>query len=107
MRDSFDNSAYSESLKCAKAFTNVMCLFSVDAETDDLMQQLIREQWSSCTVIFIAHRLDTIMSCDRTVMLEQGSIVDCGPPQDLLARGKDISAFARFVEGERSAEQNN
>ena len=76
--------------------------FSVDTETDALMQQLIHEQFRSSTVIFIAHRLDTIMSCDRIVMLEQGSIIESGPPRELLARGGATSAFAKFV-NERTA----
>ena len=62
------------------------------------MQQLIHEHFSSSTVISMAHRLDTIMSCDRIVMLGQGSVIECGAPRELLARGKDVSAFAKLVD---------
>lgn len=38
---------------------------AVDLETDDLIQATIRNQFAECTVITIAHRLNTIMDSDR------------------------------------------
>merc|ERR1712080_417177 len=38
---------------------------AVDLETDDVVQRTIREQFSDCTVITIAHRLNTIMDSDK------------------------------------------
>ena len=38
---------------------------AVDLETDDLIQKTIRSEFSECTVITIAHRLNTIMDYDR------------------------------------------
>jgi len=38
---------------------------AVDLETDDLIQATIRTEFSSCTVLTIAHRLNTIMDYDR------------------------------------------
>ena len=38
---------------------------AVDLETDDLIQKTIRTEFSACTVITIAHRLNTIMDYDR------------------------------------------
>ena len=38
---------------------------AVDMETDDLIQQTIRTEFADCTVITIAHRLNTIMNYDR------------------------------------------
>ena len=38
---------------------------AVDLETDDLIQSTIRTQFAGCTVLTIAHRLNTIMDYDR------------------------------------------
>ena len=41
---------------------------AVDLETDDLIQNTIRTEFASCTVISIAHRLNTILDYDRYVI---------------------------------------
>lgn len=38
---------------------------AVDLETDELIQNTIRKEFADCTVITIAHRLNSIMDCDR------------------------------------------
>ena len=40
---------------------------AMDVVTDQKMRSLIHSQFSSCTVITIAHRLNTVLSCDRLV----------------------------------------
>ena len=40
---------------------------AVDLETDDLIQQTIRSKFSGCTILTIAHRLNTIMDYNRQV----------------------------------------
>jgi ATP-binding cassette subfamily C (CFTR/MRP) protein 1 len=70
---------------------------NVDAETDQLMQKLIREEFKGYTIITVAHRLDTILDSDRIVVLEAGRVVEVGPPSELLSRQ---SRF-RELEGRR------
>ncbi|CAJ0583056.1 unnamed protein product, partial [Mesorhabditis spiculigera] len=57
---------------------------AVDMETDALIQKTIKEQFSECTVLTIAHRLNTVMDSDRLMVLERGSIVEFDAPRTLL-----------------------
>lgn len=57
---------------------------AVDLETDDLIQSTIRTQFEDCTVLTIAHRLNTIMDYTRVIVLDKGEIRECGAPSDLL-----------------------
>ena len=43
---------------------------AVDLETDDLIQKTIRSNFRECTVITIAHRLNTVMDYDRSETLK-------------------------------------
>ncbi|XP_046682900.1 multidrug resistance-associated protein 1-like isoform X2 [Homalodisca vitripennis] len=57
---------------------------AIDLETDDLIQQTIRREFKDCTVLTIAHRLNTIMDSDRVVVLDQGLIKEFDSPENLL-----------------------
>nr|XP_021513225.1 multidrug resistance-associated protein 1 isoform X3 [Meriones unguiculatus] len=57
---------------------------AVDLETDDLIQSTIRTQFESCTVLTIAHRLNTIMDYTRVIVLDKGEVRECGAPSELL-----------------------
>merc|ERR1712042_329136 len=52
----------------------------MDEETDSNIQKLIREEFISCTVLTIAHRLNTILDYDRVVVLERGVVKEVGSP---------------------------
>ncbi|XP_012271250.1 multidrug resistance-associated protein 1 isoform X2 [Orussus abietinus] len=64
---------------------------AVDLETDDLIQRTIREEFKDCTILTIAHRLNTILDSDRVIVLDKGRIVEFDPPETLLQ--KKSSAF--------------
>uniref|UniRef100_G1TVN1 Multidrug resistance-associated protein 1 n=1 Tax=Oryctolagus cuniculus TaxID=9986 RepID=G1TVN1_RABIT len=59
---------------------------AVDLETDDLIQSTIRTQFDDCTVLTIAHRLNTIMDYTRVIVLDKGEVRECGSPSQLLQR---------------------
>lgn len=40
----------------------------------------------NCTMIIVAHRLSTIINCDRIIVLKEGKIIEEGPHKDLLAK---------------------
>ncbi|KAL6447243.1 hypothetical protein ACFW04_001485 [Cataglyphis niger] len=57
---------------------------AVDLETDDLIQTTIRQEFKNCTVLTIAHRLNTILDSDRVIVLDKGLIVEYDSPEVLL-----------------------
>ncbi|XP_060080200.1 ATP-binding cassette sub-family C member 3-like, partial [Ylistrum balloti] len=57
---------------------------AVDMETDELIQQTIQTEFSDCTVLTIAHRLNTIMEYDRVMVLDKGLITEFQTPRVLL-----------------------
>ena len=67
---------------------------SVDVETDTLIQATLRREMVEATVLTIAHRLDTIMSGDRVVVLDAGHVVESGPP--LVLRDTPGSLFGKL-----------
>merc|ERR1711892_223969 len=56
---------------------------SVDQETDASIQKMFKDEFSACTVMTIAHRLNTIMDYDRVMVMESGEIKETGKPSDL------------------------
>ncbi|KAG8328064.1 Canalicular multispecific organic anion transporter 1 [Homalodisca vitripennis] len=63
---------------------------AVDLETDDLIQQTIRREFKKCTVLIIAHRLNTIMDSDRVIVLDEGKVKEFDSPTHLLKQPESI-----------------
>ncbi|XP_033149992.1 LOW QUALITY PROTEIN: multidrug resistance-associated protein 1 [Drosophila busckii] len=57
---------------------------AVDLETDDLIQKTIRSEFKECTVLTIAHRLNTILDSDKVIVLDKGEITEFASPTELL-----------------------
>ena len=47
---------------------------SVDSQTDAVIQKIIREDFAACTIISIAHRIPTVMDCDRVLVVDAGTV---------------------------------
>lgn len=48
---------------------------NVDPQTDNLIQKTIRSRFQNCTILIVAHRLNTVMDCDRFIVMDAGEIV--------------------------------
>ncbi|RZB39259.1 ABC tran domain containing protein, partial [Asbolus verrucosus] len=57
---------------------------NVDLKTDELIQSSIRRNFKECTILTIAHRLNTVMDSDKILVLDNGKIVEFDDPQTLL-----------------------
>lgn len=68
---------------------------AIDPETDRLIQLSIRENFRNCTILTIAHRINTIMDYTKILVLEAGEIFEYDTPQNLL--NKKNSRFAELA----------
>ena len=67
---------------------------SLDVENETQVQEALSRLLTGKTVIVIAHRMRTVMSADKIVVLEDGRVAEQGSPEELLAAG---GLFARMV----------
>ncbi|KAG0203052.1 hypothetical protein BGX28_004548 [Mortierella sp. GBA30] len=74
--------------------TRVLCLdeatAAIDIETDNAIQQALRRQFKGCTVLTIAHRINTIMDSDRILVLDKGGLKEYETPAKLLADPQSV-----------------
>ncbi|XP_077946531.1 ATP-binding cassette sub-family C member 4 isoform X4 [Gasterosteus aculeatus] len=75
---------------------------NVDPRTDGLIQQTIRDKFQECTVLTIAHRLNTIIDCDRILVLDAGRVQEYDEPYVLLQNQEGL--FHQMVEQTGKAE---
>jgi ABC-type multidrug transport system fused ATPase/permease subunit len=78
---------------------------NVDFKTDRLIQQVIRVKFSNCTVLTIAHRLNTIMDYDKVLVMNQGHVVEFDTPRALA--GKQTGVFAGLLRNHNNQEHYN
>ncbi|CAB3237244.1 unnamed protein product [Arctia plantaginis] len=57
---------------------------NVDPKTDEFIQKTIRTRFADCTVLTVAHRLNTIMDSDRVIVMDCGRLVEFDYPHKLL-----------------------
>ena len=73
---------------------------NLDADNESAIQLAMSELCRNKTTLVIAHRLNTIASADKIVVLDKGEVAEMGAPGELLAAG---GIYARMVEAARNA----
>jgi ABC-type multidrug transport system fused ATPase/permease subunit len=64
---------------------------NIDIMTEQKIQALIQKEFKNCTVITIAHRLQTIIESDKVLVLGEGKVLEYDSPQVLLQN--ELSQF--------------
>ncbi|XP_026323582.1 multidrug resistance-associated protein 4-like isoform X1 [Hyposmocoma kahamanoa] len=68
---------------------------NVDPKTDEFIQKTIRKRFADCTVLTVAHRLNTIMDSDRVMVMDSGRLVEFDHPYKLLSNSEGY--FTKMV----------
>ena len=76
---------------------------NVDAETDGTMQRILREDFADCTILTVAHRLNTIIDSDIVMVMDAGRLAEVGSPQKLL-KVKD-SLFSKLAKSSGAGQE--
>ncbi|XP_075556557.1 ATP-binding cassette sub-family C member 3-like [Dermacentor variabilis] len=57
----------------------------MDSDTDRIVQATLRQSFAYCTVLTIAHRLETILDYDKILVMSKGRVVEYGSTQQLAS----------------------
>ncbi|GFZ21430.1 multidrug resistance-associated protein 3 [Actinidia rufa] len=82
-------------LKKSKVLVLDEATASVDTATDNLIQKTLKQHFSDCTVLTIAHRITSVFDSDMVLLLDHGLIEEYDSPSRLLENKS--SAFAKLV----------
>ncbi|VAH73935.1 unnamed protein product [Triticum turgidum subsp. durum] len=70
---------------------------SIDSATDAILQRVIKQEFSGCTVITIAHRVPTVTDSDIVMVLSYGKLIEYDRPSRLM-ENEDSSFFKLVAE---------
>ena len=74
-------------------------LAAVDAGHEDEILEALSANWQGRTVLMVSQRLSAFRDCHRVLVLDEGRIVEDGPPTELLRQGARYAELARLQGG--------
>jgi len=69
---------------------------AVDPETEAAVQNTLQNEFADCTVLTIAHRLQTVVTCDRILVMSDGKVVEFDAPATLLSQSDSV--FSKLMD---------
>uniref|UniRef100_A0A7S3PQB0 ABC transporter domain-containing protein n=1 Tax=Aplanochytrium stocchinoi TaxID=215587 RepID=A0A7S3PQB0_9STRA len=78
---------------------------SVDMETDSIIQETIANAFKGCTILTIAHRLQTVLDSDRILVMEDGKAGEFDTPEELLKNEDGLMYQMVHAYGKKTADR--
>ena len=69
---------------------------NLDVKVENKLTRVISEIKGTKTIIAIAHRISTLLNCDRIIYFDEGKLVDVGTFQELSNRHSDFEEIIRL-----------
>jgi len=76
---------------------------SIDGETDNFVQKMLRTRFPNTTLVTVAHRLNTIMDYDLILVMDEGHAVEFGSPYELLCNQQGVFSDLVDASGSQSS----
>jgi ATP-binding cassette subfamily C protein len=70
---------------------------SLDAQLENEIAEVLRKLRGKITMVIVAHRLSTVLSCDSIIYVNHGKIIDRGTFEELRSRNKDFDKQAELL----------
>jgi ATP-binding cassette subfamily C (CFTR/MRP) protein 4 len=75
---------------------------SVDQQTERLLLDTLNESFRGCTILTVAHRLDTVIDSDYIMVMDNGSVAEFGSPDRLVRHGGLFGSMVNDTGGRMS-----
>ncbi|KAK9755082.1 hypothetical protein RND81_01G001300 [Saponaria officinalis] len=78
---------------------------ALDAESESIVQKALEKVMSNRTTIIVAHRLSTIRDVDQIVVLNDGSVVECGTHDELMSKDGEYATLVSLQVSQTGRDQ--
>lgn len=78
---------------------------NIDLKTEENIQRRVEEDFDGCTMFVIAHRIQTVLGCDKILVLDEGKVVEFGGVEELIQEegSKFSEIYRKLVEGKEGS----